>query len=165
MIKTIVPRGRDQVWQSGVERVGVLDYEPVFVKLGRIGRCQAGEPLPSRVDNVEVAVGPVIPTQAEISAPCLRVGSIDLQNRGKRQETGKRVIALQGAEHNREIAALHRQAETVPLRAEAECEPFVGAIGTTDAGFIQTPVVVTAEALEEAQVPAPVLRGAICQLV
>src|SRR5215469_16465304 len=63
-----------------------LDDEAVFVVLRRIYRHQAGETLASRVDDIQVAVRAIVPSQANIRARRLRVGGVHLKQGGERQK-------------------------------------------------------------------------------
>src|SRR5207248_2219741 len=109
-------------------RIGELDGETVFVKLSWVDSCEAGELLSRSVDHVEIAIGTVVPSQPDIGARSLCVGSVNLKNRRKGEEPGKCIVGLQGAEHNREITVGNRQPKTVPLRPSTEREMFVRAI-------------------------------------
>ncbi len=82
------------------EGIGVLDDESVFIKLSWVDGCQAGELLARSVDDVQVTIGTVVPSQPDIGAGSLCVGSINLKNCRQRKESRKRVIGLQGAEDN-----------------------------------------------------------------
>ena len=106
--------------QSRSEGISVLDDESVLVKLSWADSRKAGELLTRGVDHVKIAIGTVIPSQPDIGARSLRVGSVDLKNRRKRDEPGECVVSFQSAENNREVAVGKRQAKTVPLRARTE---------------------------------------------
>src|SRR5215469_10128729 len=56
-----------------------LDDEAVLVILRRIYRDQTGETLDGCIDDVEVAVRPIVPSQANVCARGLRVGGIHLE--------------------------------------------------------------------------------------
>src|SRR6266446_5212417 len=66
--------------------ISELDDEAVLVVLGRIFRNQAGKALARSIDNVKIAVGTVIPAQANIGAGCLVVGGVHLNQGRERQE-------------------------------------------------------------------------------
>jgi len=106
--------------QSRSEGISVLDDESVLVKLSWADSRKAGELLTRSVDHVKIAIGTVVPSQPDIGARSLCVGSVDLKNRRKRDEPGECVVSFQSAEHNREVAVGKRQAKTVPLRARTE---------------------------------------------
>src|SRR6266849_5716652 len=91
-------------------RVCELDGETVFVELSWADSGEAGELLTRRVDHVKIAIGTVVPSQPDIGARSLCIGSVQLKNRRKREEPGKRVVGLERAEHNGEVAVRHRQA-------------------------------------------------------
>src|SRR5436853_6455704 len=109
-------------------RIGELDGETVFVKLSWVDSCEAGELLSRSVDHGEIAIGTVVPSQSDIGARSLCVGSVNLKNRRKGEEPGKCVVGLQGAEQNGEVAVGQRQAKAVPLRPNTERKMFVRAI-------------------------------------
>ena len=57
----------------------VLDDEAVLVVLRRIYSDQTGKALARRIDHVQVTIGPVVPSQANVGACALRVGGIHLE--------------------------------------------------------------------------------------
>ena len=65
------------------ERVSVFDREFVFRKLSRIGRNQTGKLLACSVDDVQIAVGAIIPPEPNVCAGSLRICGIHLHQRGK----------------------------------------------------------------------------------
>src|SRR5713101_8618431 len=125
------------IFASRSPRICELNGETVFVKLSWADRCEAGELLTRSVDHVEIAIGTVVPPQPDVGAGRLCVGSVNLKNRRKREESGKRIVGLQGAEDNRKVSVGQRQAKTVPLRPSAEGQSFVGAIGGAHPEFVQ----------------------------
>ena len=54
-------------------RVGVFDREAGFTNLWRVCRGDASELCSDVVDDVEIAVGAVVISQAQIGTGCLRV--------------------------------------------------------------------------------------------
>src|SRR5215469_15418172 len=126
-----------------------LLWSAVLVILRSI-RFQAGKALARRVDNEEVAVGTVVPAQADGASDRLIVRCVYLHERGEHQEAGERIIRLKTAKEEGEVATPHRQLEFVPLLAEVKREAFTGTIAPADASFIQIAIVVGAKALEEA---------------
>ena len=59
--------------RSRIEGIGPFHCEAGFADLGRIRWGDAGELRTNVVDDVEVAVRPVVIPQAQIGADCLRV--------------------------------------------------------------------------------------------
>src|SRR5439155_20906816 len=153
------------IFASRSPRICELYGETVFVKLSWADSCEAGELLARSVDHIKIAIGTVIPAQADIGARSLCVGSINLKNRRKGEEPGKCIVGLQGAEHNREITVGNRQPKTVPLRPSTEREMLVRAIAGAYSELVQPPIVVTPETLEKPYRHPPVLRSAIGELV
>ena len=82
------------------EGIGVLDDESVLIKLNWVDDCQAGELLARSVDDVQVTIRTVVPSQPDIGAGSLCVGGINLKNCRKRKEPGESVVSLQSAEDN-----------------------------------------------------------------
>src|SRR6267378_6789845 len=76
-------------------RMCELNGETVLVKLSWADSCEAGELLTRSVDHVKIAIGTVIPSQPDIGARSLCVGSVDLKNRRKRDEPGECVVSFQ----------------------------------------------------------------------
>src|SRR6266852_1603121 len=146
-------------------RICELNGEAVFVKLSWVDSCEAGELLSRGVDHVEIAIGTIVPSQSDIGACCLCVGSINLKNRRQREEPGKRVVGLQGAEQNGEVAVGQRQAKTVPLWTGTEGQSFVRAIAGTHPEFVQSSVVIAPETLEETHRQSAIFRGPVGELV
>ena len=68
-------------------RIRPFDGKARFSYLRWIGRGDAGELRSDVVDDVEVAVRPVVVSQANVGANGLRVRSIQLNEAGKRQES------------------------------------------------------------------------------
>src|SRR5205823_8848788 len=66
---------------SRPERVGVFHHEPVLIKLLRIHRGQAREPLSSCINHIQVTVRTIIPSQPDVRTRGLRIGGIHLQDR------------------------------------------------------------------------------------
>src|SRR5229473_8549655 len=87
------------IFTSWLPRICELNGETVFVKLSWADSCEAGELLTRSVDHVQIAIGTVVPSQPDIGARSLCVGSVNLKNCRKRKKSGKRVVSLQGAEH------------------------------------------------------------------
>ena len=58
---------------SGGEGIGVLHCEAGLTNLWGVRRGNAGELGSDVVDDVEIAVGPVVIPQAKIGTDCLRV--------------------------------------------------------------------------------------------
>src|SRR3989441_8967739 len=158
-------RGIHFIFTSRSPRICELYGETVFVKLNWADSCEAGELLTRCVDHVEIAIGTVVPSQSDIGARRLCVGSVNLKNRRKGEEPGKCVVGLQGAEHNREITVGNRQPKTIPLRPNTEREMFVRAIASAYAELVQSSIVVTPETLEKPYIQSTVLRSAIGELV
>jgi len=52
----------------GPERVGVLDHKPMFVELRWVGCNKARESLACGVDHEQIAIWPVIPSEANVAA-------------------------------------------------------------------------------------------------
>ena len=77
------------------------------------------------------------------------VGSVNLKNRRKGEEPGKRIVGLQGAEQNGEVTVGQRQAKAVPLRANTERKMFVRAIAGAHPELVQLSIVITPETLEK----------------
>ena len=67
-------------------RVRELDGEAVLVELGRVLRHQASESRASRVNDVQITIGTVIPAQSKVGAHRLRIGGIHLDHAGKCQK-------------------------------------------------------------------------------
>src|SRR6266571_6841860 len=61
-----------------------LDDEVILIVLGRVYGHQTGEPLAGRVDDVEVAVRAIVPSQANVGTRRLRVGCVHLKQRRER---------------------------------------------------------------------------------
>src|SRR5216684_6087347 len=78
-------------------RICELNCETVFVKLSWVDSCKAGELLSRSVDHVKIAIGTVVPSQPDVGARSLCVGSVDLKNRRKRNEPGECVVSFQRA--------------------------------------------------------------------
>src|SRR5215471_12074181 len=74
------------IFTSRLPGVCELDDEAVLVILRRIYRDQTGETLPRRINDVEVAVRPIVPSQANVCAHGLGVGGIHLEQGGEREE-------------------------------------------------------------------------------
>src|SRR5216683_7055877 len=146
-------------------RVCELDGETVFVKLSWADSCEAGELLTRSVDHVKIAIGTVVPSQPDIGTRSLCVGSVNLKNRRKGEEPGKRIVGLQGAEQNGEVAVGQRQAKAVPLRPNTERKMFVRAIAGAHPELVQLSIVITPETLENPYRQPPVLGSAIGELV
>ena len=70
----------------GMERVSEFNREARLANLLRVRRSEADELRPHIVDNVEVAVRPVIVAQTEIGTHSLRVRRVQLQRAAERQE-------------------------------------------------------------------------------
>src|ERR1700746_3540312 len=70
------------LFASRSPRVREFDGEAILVKLWWIGRDQAGKTLAGCIDHVEVAVGTIVPSQANVCACGLRVGGVHLDQRG-----------------------------------------------------------------------------------
>src|SRR6266566_1912004 len=153
------------IFTSRSPRICELNGETVFVKLSWADSCETGELLSRCVDQVKIAIGTVVPSQSDIGARSLCVGSVNLKNRRKGEEPGKCIVGLQGAEHNREITVGNRQPKTVPLRPSTEREMFVRAIAGAYPKLVQPPIVVTPETLEKPYRQPQVLRSAIGELV
>src|SRR6266699_5724871 len=153
------------IFTSRSPRICELNGKTVFVKLSRADGCETGELLSRCVDQVKIAIGTVVPSQSDIGARSLCVGSVNLKNRRKGEEPGKCIVGLQGAEHNREITVGNRQPKTVPLRPSTEREMFVRAIAGAYPKLVQPPIVVTPETLEKPYRQPQVLRSAIGELV
>src|SRR5713226_1164020 len=147
------------------EGIGVLDDESVFIKLSWVDGCQAGELLARSVDDVKVTIGTVVPSQSDIGAGSLCVGSINLKNCRKRKEPGESIVSLQSAEDKRSVAVGQGQVKSVPLRPSTEGQSFVCTIGGAHAEFVQSSVVVTPEALEKPHRQPAILRRAVGELV
>src|SRR5712691_1516741 len=118
----------DGLWSPGVCE---LDGEAVLVELRRVHCHQTGEALACGIDDVQIAVGAIIPTQANVGAGALIVGGVHLEQRREREEAGKGIIRLEAAEHNGEVSGPRRewsprgigrraQSEAVPLFRKAE---------------------------------------------
>src|SRR6266705_4729916 len=146
-------------------RICELNGETVFVKLSWADSCEAGELLTRGVDHVKIAIGTVVPSQPDIGTRSLCVGSVDLKNRRKGEEPGKRVVGLQGAEQNGEVAVGQRQAKAVPLRPSTEGQSFVRTVGGADPELVQLSIVITPETLEKPYIQPTVLGSAIGELV
>ena len=58
-----------------------LDGELVLIKLRRIRCNEAGEALTSSVDDIKIAVGPVVPSQANVCTRGLRIRGVHLDQR------------------------------------------------------------------------------------
>src|SRR5450759_1651120 len=85
------------IFTSRSPRICVLNGETVFVELSWADSGEAGKFLTRSVDHVKIAIGTVVPSQPDIGASSLCVGSVNLKNRRKREKPGKRVVSLQGA--------------------------------------------------------------------
>jgi hypothetical protein len=59
------------------EGISVFDGKTVFVKLSWADSGEAGELLTRSVDQVQIAIGTVVPSQPDVGARSLCVGSID----------------------------------------------------------------------------------------
>src|SRR5712692_9135683 len=77
------------IFTSRSPRICELNGESFFVILSRADSCEAGELLTRSVDHVKIAVGTVVPSQPDIGARSLYVGSVNLKNRRKRDEPGE----------------------------------------------------------------------------
>ena len=67
-------------------RVRELDGEAVLVELGRVLSDQAGEARARCVNDVQIAIGTVIPAQSKVGAHRLRIGGIHLDHAGECQK-------------------------------------------------------------------------------
>src|SRR5438552_3033985 len=127
--------------------VGPLYREAVLKELCGVGGSKAGETLSCGVDDVQIAVGTVIPAQPHVCASCLGISRIELQNGRERKESGKRIIGLQAAKYDGEVSAGNWQAKPVPLLGPTERQALIAAVGAADACFVQAPVIVAAKTL------------------
>src|SRR5215472_16213030 len=64
------------IFTSRSPRISELEDEAVLVILRGIYRDQTGETLPGRINDVKVAVGSIVPSQANVCARRLRVGGV-----------------------------------------------------------------------------------------
>ena len=70
----------------------------MLVELWRICSYQTGKPLARSVDHEQIAIGTVIPAQANVSAGALVISGIHLKQSGQSQKARERVIGLEAAE-------------------------------------------------------------------
>jgi len=157
------------MFASGPPRICELDRETVLVELGRVHCDQASEALARGVDQIQITVGAVVPTQTNVGARALTVRGVHLEQRRECQESGKRIVRLETAEQDGEISGARRegiscrisrcpQLEAIPLLGKVEGQSFADSIGCAHPGLIQMPVVVAAEALVEVECQPPILR-------
>src|SRR5215472_7795802 len=71
---------------SRAPRVSELDGEVIFVVLRRVCGDQAGEPLAGCIDEEQIAVRTIVPSQANVCTCCLSVGRVHLEQGRKSQE-------------------------------------------------------------------------------
>src|ERR1700730_17639131 len=98
----------------GSERVGPFHCEAGFADLRGIRRCNTGELRSDVIDDVKIAVGPVVISQTQIGADRLRVGSIHLDETGERQEATEGIVSLHAGQHHGEITIGQRQSKSIP---------------------------------------------------
>lgn len=67
------------IFNSGSPGISELDGEAIFVELWRLGSDRAGKTLARRVDDIEIAVGTIVPSQTNICADSLCVGGVHLE--------------------------------------------------------------------------------------
>src|SRR5947207_14878012 len=91
------------MFTSRSPRICEFDGEAIFVELWRIGSDQAGKALASRVDQIQVTVRALVPSQANICSCSLSFRSVHLEQRRKREKARKRVVGLETAEYHREV--------------------------------------------------------------
>ena len=120
----------------GPPGVRELDGKLVLIKLRRIRCNEAGEALTGSVDDIKIAVGSVIPSQANVCTHSLRIRGVHLDQRRQCQESGKRVVSLETAKQDRKVAAVNREPKAVPLFSEIEGQAFAEAICRSDSRLI-----------------------------
>ncbi len=139
------------------KRISPFHCESSLAHLRRVCRSDAGELRAAVVDDVEVAVGPVVVSQPNIGAHGLRVRRVYLNEARERQETGKGIIPLQARQHYGEIAVRQRQSKSVPGLGSRNREFRGRAIVGAHSKFIESSAVVPAKAFKEVVGKPPVL--------
>src|SRR5882762_5617115 len=117
--------------------------------LRRICGSDAGELRAHVVDDVDIAVRPVVVSQPKIGTHRLSIRRVHLNQTREGQETSKGIISLQAGQQYRKIAIRERQSKSIPGLGSGERElrgrPIVG----TYTKFIESSSVIAAEAFEE----------------
>src|SRR5438445_1719490 len=85
------------------ESISPFHSESRFSHLRGIRWRNARKLSPHVIDNVEIAVRPIVISQAHIGTHRLRVRSIELNQACKRQKTRERIIALHTRQYHRKI--------------------------------------------------------------
>src|SRR5437773_2642191 len=67
------------IFTSRSPGISEFNGEAILVELWRVGSHQTGKALAGRIDNVEVTVGTIIPSQSDVCARGLVVGGVHLQ--------------------------------------------------------------------------------------
>src|SRR5579859_4700111 len=147
------------------ERVRPFDGEARFPHLGRIGRRDARKLRPHVVDDVEIAVRPVVVAQTQIDAGRLGVRGIHLQDGGKRQKAAEGIVPLQTCQHYGEISVRQRQPEAIPGLRRGDRKPGRRTIVGANAKLIQRPSVISAKPLKKIVRKSPVLSRSVGYLV
>src|SRR6266566_2212785 len=127
---------------------GICEFngKAILIKLWWVCRDQAGKALTGGVDHVQVTVRTIIPPQANVCGGGLSVRGIHLEQRGKREKAGKRVVGLKAAEDYGELSRCGQNVairvcnrakpESVRLLDKTEGQPFVPAIRGANACFV-----------------------------
>src|SRR5262249_13261373 len=79
------------------------------------------------------------------------ISGIHLDQAGKCKEARERIVCLEVAHQNGEVASGKRQAKAVPLLSKREGQAFAGSVGATDTDFVKASVVVASKSLEEVE--------------
>jgi len=121
------------------KRIRPLHGETRLSDLRGIRRGNAGELRSHVIDDVEVAVGAVVISQAHIGADGLGIRRVHLYETGEGQEATERIVSLQARENDGEIAVGQRQSESIPGRRCGNGELRCGAVVHPYPEFIKVP--------------------------
>src|SRR5215472_10237386 len=125
----------------------------------------AGELCSDVVDDVEIAVGPVVVPEPEISADRLGIRRIHLKKAREGEESVEGVVALEACQHDGEMAVRQRQSKAIPGLRGRNGKLRGRAIVGTYPKLVQCSIVVSTEAFIEIVGKAAVLAGPVGQLV
>src|SRR5205085_5321447 len=145
-LPTILNLSSPDLWS---ERISPFHCEPRFSHLRRIRRRNARKLRPHVIDNVEIAVRPIVISQAHIGTHRLRVRSIELNQACKRQEPREGIISLHARQHNRKVSIGQRQSESVPGLRSGDRKLRGWPIVSPYAKFIQRSAVISSKSFIE----------------
>jgi hypothetical protein len=99
---------------SRSEGISPFHGEACLADLWGIRGSDAGELRADVVDDIEIAVGSVVVSQADIGTDCLGVRRVHLNEAGEGQKAIEGIVPLQAGQDNGEIAIGQRQPKTIP---------------------------------------------------